>query len=43
MANENAHQQCPVCDRRIASVTIVGPSEAVVTPCGHRIVPHRLD
>jgi len=23
--------------------TIVGPSEAVVAPCGHRVVPHRLE
>jgi hypothetical protein len=43
MANENAEQQCPVCDRRITSVTIVGPSEAVVAPCNHRVHPQQLD
>jgi len=43
MTDENADQQCPVCAQRITSVTVVGPSEAVVAPCGHRVHPHQLE
>ncbi|WP_160166955.1 hypothetical protein [Natronococcus jeotgali] len=26
---------CPRCDEPIVSVTVLGPSEAIVAPCGH--------
>ncbi|WP_195892535.1 hypothetical protein [Halopiger goleimassiliensis] len=30
---------CPRCDRPVATVTVVGPGEAVAAPCGCRVAP----
>ncbi|ELY50795.1 hypothetical protein [Natronococcus jeotgali] len=34
---------CPVCGRPIATVTLTGPTDGVVSPCGCRIVPVALE
>ncbi|WP_154660459.1 hypothetical protein [Halopiger goleimassiliensis] len=31
--------RCPRCDRPVATVTMVGPTEAVAGPCGCRVAP----
>ena len=35
--------RCPVCGSPVASVTVIGPDEAIVDPCGHQIPPQALN
>jgi hypothetical protein len=36
-------RRCPVCDESVASITVIGPGEAVVAPCGHHVAPDVFD
>ncbi|ELZ01710.1 hypothetical protein [Natrialba asiatica] len=31
--------RCPRCDRPVAQTTMLGPGEAVASPCGCRVAP----
>lgn len=37
--DETEERRCPVCGRRVSSVTVIGPDEAVAAPCRHRVDP----
>lgn len=34
---------CPVCNRPVRAMTVRGPTEATVEPCGHKVDPTQID
>ncbi|WP_169330921.1 hypothetical protein [Natronococcus occultus] len=42
-ADASSRPDCPLCGRPIAMVTLTGPTDGVVSPCGCRVVPDVLE
>jgi hypothetical protein len=40
---EREEPRCPVCGGPVTSVTVIGPDQAIVAPCGHRAPPDAVD
>lgn len=35
--------ECPVCGEPVLEKTVIGPTEAVLGPCGHHVDPSEVD